>query len=144
MALRNGAVQSRRQPRPAAAEFASHIVHAYVQSYVDMKYSGDVTQAALDLAQIGRAQDGVGPLRRRTVRTAAGATQVWKAQRRTKRFWHNTLVDIGSFGSQIKRATRDAAVQQGADEVAAALRRARATSSLPKRTTVPAYRPAQA
>jgi len=109
-------------PGLTPADFASHVVHAYVQSYVDMHYSGDVTQAALDLSQLGPLDAALDQLADAlAARLPRAATQIWKAQRKTKRFWHNTLADIGSFAAEIKRATRDAAIRAAADQVVAAL-----------------------
>ncbi len=51
------------QPTLATADFAAHIVEAYVQSYITRGYTGGVTQAALDLAYLpgtGRAGRSVG------------------------------------------------------------------------------------
>jgi hypothetical protein len=109
-------------PSLPTADLASHIVHAYVQSYVDMRYSGDVTHAALDLSQLGPLDSALDQLADAlSARLPRAAAQIWKAQRKSKRFWHNTLADIGSFGAEIKRATRDAAIRTAGDQVVAAL-----------------------
>jgi hypothetical protein len=109
-------------PGLPTADFASHIVHAYVQSYIDMQYSGDVTQAALDLSQLGPLDLALDQLADAlSARLPRAATQIWKAQRKTKRFWHNTLADIGGFGTEIKQSTRDAAIRKAADQVVATL-----------------------
>ncbi len=119
------AVLSRLAADPAlsAVDFAAHIVHAYVQSYIDRGYSGDVTQAALDLSQLESLNTALDQLADAlSARLPRAAAQIWKAHRKTKRFWHNTLADIGSFAAEIKRTTRDAATRQAADQVTAALR----------------------
>ncbi len=109
-------------PGLATADLASHIVHAYVQSYVDMGYSGDVTQAALDLAQIGALNTALDHLADALrARLPRASSQVWKAHAKSKRFWHNTLADIGSFSSQMKKATRTEPIKVAATEVTAAL-----------------------
>jgi Clostripain family len=109
-------------PSLPAADLAGHIVQAYVQSYRDMNYSGDVTQAALDLAQVGTLNTALDHLADVLYgRLPRAGQQIWKAQKRTKRFWHNTLADVGSFGSEMKRVTRDKATKSAADEVVAAL-----------------------
>ena len=109
-------------PGLATPDLASHIVHAYVQSYIDMAYSGDVTQAALDLAQMGVLDTALDHFAEAVRARMPGANpQVWKAHAKAKRFWHNTLADIGSFGSQMKRVTRNQPIKAAADEVAAAL-----------------------
>jgi hypothetical protein len=109
-------------PGLATADLASHIVHAYVQSYVDMGYSGDVTQAALDLAQIGALNTALDHLADALrARLPRASSQIWKAHAKSKRFWHNTLADIGSFSSQMKKATRTEPIKVAATEVTAAL-----------------------
>lgn len=109
-------------PNLPTADFASHIVHAYVQSYKDMSYTGDVTQAAFDLAQIAPLNAALDHLADKLLaRLPRASTQIWKAQRKSKRFWHNTLADIGSFGAEMKRATRDQATRQAVDKVSTAL-----------------------
>lgn len=109
-------------PAISTADFASHIVHAYVKSYIDMHYTGDVTQSAFDLAQAAALTTSLDHLADALIaRLPAAANQIWKAQRRTKRFWHNTLADITNFGEEMKKATRNAAIRGAADEIRVAL-----------------------
>ncbi len=109
-------------PTLSTADFAAHIVHAYVESYVDMSYDGDVTQSAFDLAQMDTLTAPLDLLTDALIaRLPGAAAQIWKAQRKTKRFWHNTLTDITNFSAEIKKATRNPAIRQSADEVQAAL-----------------------
>ena len=109
-------------PGLSAADFACHIVQAYVQSYRDMGYSGDVTQAALDLGQISALNTALDHLADVLYdRLPKANQQIWKAQKRTKRFWHNTLADIGSLGSELKRGSRHKATKAAIAEVLAAL-----------------------
>jgi hypothetical protein len=110
-------------PGLKTAAFASHIVRAYCQSYIDMGNPNDVTQAALDLARMGDLNTALDHLAEELyVKLPRGANQIWTAQYKSKSFWHSTLFDIGSFSSQIKRATRTVPVKKAADEVAAALK----------------------
>ncbi len=110
-------------PDLPTADFAAHIVNAYIKSYVDQGYPGAVTQAALDLSQV---QAVVEPLDRLAdtliARLPRAKSQVWTAQRRSARFWHNTLWDIAHFSEELSRATRDRATRQAAQDVRAALR----------------------
>ncbi len=110
------------QPDLSTADFAAHIVFAYVQSYRDMRYPGAVTQAALDLAQMAtltapldRLADALIP------KLPRAAAQIWTAQRRSTRFWNNTLWDVANFCAELGKAMRDGAVRQAATEVRAAL-----------------------
>lgn len=107
---------------PTAA-LAAHIVDAYVRSYDDAGYAGDVTQAALDLSQLDAVAAALDRLADAVAaRLPRARTQLWSAQKAAKRFWQNTLADVGSLAAEIKRATRDAATRAAADEVVAALR----------------------
>jgi hypothetical protein len=54
-------------------------------------------------------------------RLPRASTQIWKAHAKSKRFWHNTLVDIGSFSSQMNRVTRNQPIKAAGMEVMAAL-----------------------
>lgn len=109
-------------PTLSSADFASHIVNAYVKSYLDMGYTGDITQAALNLAQMATLNAALDQLADALIgRLPRAASQIWRAQRKSKRFWHNTLADIGSLVIQIGKSTRVAATRRAADEVLAAL-----------------------
>lgn len=109
-------------PDMSTAELASAIVKTYVQSYKAMGYTGDVTQAALDLSQMTPLNSALDALSAALLaRMPAASTQIWKAQRKTKRFWHNTLADIGHFGKEMKRATRQRPIRVAADAVMDAL-----------------------
>jgi hypothetical protein len=109
-------------PDMPTADFASHIVRAYVQSYQDMGYAGDVTQSAFDLGQIAPLNSALDHLADAWIeRLPRAASQIWKAQRKSKRFWHNTLADIGSLGAEMKKTTRSTKTRQAIAEVAAAL-----------------------
>nr|NLI50747.1 hypothetical protein [Propionibacterium sp.] len=60
-------------------------------------------------------------LRLRTPPAGGPRTQLWTAQKAAKRFWQNTLADVGSLAAEIRRATRDAPTRAAADAVLAAL-----------------------
>ena len=109
-------------PNLTTADLASHIVHCYVQSYRDTGYTGDVTQAALDLSRIAAFNTALDHFADGLIAGMPhAATQIWKAQRKSKRFWHNTLADVGSLGNEMKKVTRNAATRQAIAEVLAAL-----------------------
>lgn len=109
-------------PDMSTAELASAIVKTYVQSYKAMGYNGDVTQAALDLSQMASLNSALDALSAALLaRMPTASTQIWKAQRKTKRFWHNTLADIGHFGKEMKRATRHKPIRAAANAVMDAL-----------------------
>lgn len=104
------------------AKLAAHIVQAYIKSYVDIGYDGPVTQAACDLSRIN---DVVKPLDNLAEALIAHmpdtANEVWKAQKNSARFWHNTLWDISHFCEELVKVTSDKSVRNAAQEVRAAL-----------------------
>lgn len=109
-------------PTLPTADLACQIVSAYVQSYKDACFTGDVTQAALDLAQLAPLNQALDQLSDALLtRLPRAGAQIWKAQRKSKRFWHNTLADIGCFSVELKKASRDQATRQAADAVCTAL-----------------------
>lgn len=104
------------------AKLAEHIVHEYIKSYVDIGYDGPVTQAACDLSKV---RDVVDPLDKLADALIAHmpdtANEVWKAQKNSARFWHNTLWDISHFCEELTKGTSDNSVRQAAQDVNAAL-----------------------
>lgn len=109
-------------PEIATAEFARHIVTDYIDFYAERGYPGDVTQAALDLSRISDLTTAVDALagRLRTVMPAVYA-DVWQAQRRSARFWHNTLWDLGQFCEQLGAKTADSELVSASHAVVEAL-----------------------
>lgn len=109
-------------PGLSTPDLAAHIVSAYVRSYSDRAYAGDVTQAALDLSRLDGISTALGHLADAlSARLPRARTQIWSAQKQAKRFWQNTLADVGSFAAEVKRATQDAPTRAAADEVMEAL-----------------------
>jgi hypothetical protein len=108
-------------PDLATPDLAAHIVDAYIKSYVGRHYSGPVTQAALDLS---RVRDLVEPLDELAgsliARMPDVAAEVWRAQRKSARFWHNTLWDVSHFCEELEE-TADDGVRRAAHDVRAAL-----------------------
>ena len=109
-------------PRLGTAELASKIVRAYIQSYARRRYSGDVTQSALDPSRIQQLTQPLDDLAGELSRSmAAVAGEVWAAQRKSVRFYHSTLWDIGDFCSELARMTSHAGVRSAAQRVVQAL-----------------------
>jgi len=109
-------------PAVATADFAASIVSDYVAWYRERGHAGGVTQTALDLAALDAL---TGPLdgfadRLATVMPAVYA-DVWKAQRGSTRFCHNTLWDLGDFCSQLAERTAETELETAARAVVAAL-----------------------
>lgn len=110
-------------PALAPADLASHIVTAYIKSYVDMKYSGPVTQSAFDLSKIDMVADPLDKLANALIaHMPKAAREIWSAQRNSARFWHNTLWDIGHFCEELDKQTANKAVRNAARSVASALK----------------------
>jgi len=110
-------------PDLPTADLAAHIVSCYATSYADAGYAGDVTQAALDLTRLDAVAAALDHLAAALAsRLPVAHTEIWAAHRQTKRFWQNTLADVGSLAAEVGRATQDAATLAAADEVLAALR----------------------
>ncbi len=109
-------------PTMATADFARHIVSDYVAWYQENGHTGGVTQAAIDLAGLDLL---TGPLDLFADRLAAvmpdAYADVWKAQRGSTRFSHNTLWDLGDFCSQFADRTADPELSSAAKAVVAAL-----------------------
>lgn len=109
-------------PDISTADLATEIVHAYIQSYLDRNYTGDITQAAMDLSQIGVLSAAIDQFADALLARMPGAVNtMWKAQRKSKRFWHNTLADVGSFVDETRLATRNRSIRDAANAVTAAL-----------------------
>jgi hypothetical protein len=91
-------------PTLATADFASHIVAAYIESYMDMKYKGSVTQSASDLSKISMVTEPLDKLANALIaHMPKAAREIWGAQRNSARFWHNTLWDISHFCEELDR-----------------------------------------
>jgi hypothetical protein len=110
------------RPAMTAAELARTIVHRYVESYADD--GEDVTQSAIDL---GKLDDLVGAVDR-LARTLLGALPdeglelaLYRAWRRTLRFFDDLYCDLHHFAANLARATSRADVRQAAVEVQRAI-----------------------
>jgi hypothetical protein len=109
-------------PEMEARDLARHVVEDYVASYVDRDYRGDVTQCALDLA---RVEELAVPLDELAGVLVAGmpsaAEDIWRSQRLSTRFAHNTLWDIADFCEQIEANSDGEPIKEAASSVRAAL-----------------------
>lgn len=109
-------------PEMPTTGLAAHIVTHYIQSYLDLGYEGDVTQAALDLARIdllaGPLDNLAEALRQRLPDIAF---HIWNAQRQSMRFLDNTLWDIGHFCEALEAEVGIPEVAQAAASVRLAL-----------------------
>jgi hypothetical protein len=109
-------------PMLAPADLASHIVAAYVKSYVDMKYEGPVTQSTFDLSKMSMVTEPLDKLANALIAHMPKAEkEIWGAQRKSARFWHNTLWDIAHFCEELEKQTANKAVRDAAKNVRTAL-----------------------
>lgn len=109
-------------PDVSTDQLAAHIVESYIQSYVDRGHAGPVTQAACDLSKVGQVVEPLNALADALIAHMPGAAQeLWKAQRNSARFWHNTLWDITHFCQELEKLTSDDAVREAARSVRDAL-----------------------
>jgi hypothetical protein len=109
-------------PGMQAAELARYIVSDYVGWYREADSSEDITQSAIDLAQLDTL---TGPLdtfaESLTTDMLNSYPDIWRAQRKAAQFWHNTLWDLGHFCEILKDTASGAEVRQAAQAVRAAL-----------------------
>ncbi len=105
-------------PGIAAGDFAAGIVADYTAWYGVHNADAIVTQAALDLGKLSLL---TGPLDELAGFLSAGMAEsyrdIWQAQRKAARFWHNTLWDIGHFCRELVQATRLAGIGDAAGAV---------------------------
>ncbi len=110
------------RPGLPTADLAARIVHDYIASYVSVASRDPVTQCALDLARVHDASDVLDRLADALVAQMPGvATEIWTAQRKSARFYHNTLWDINHFCEELGNSTSAGTVRQATQDVRAAL-----------------------
>ncbi len=105
-------------PETEARELAIAIVEDYIASYAARKFDGDVTQTAIDLSRIdGPLSELNGLAELLLADMPKHRSAVWNAQRRSTRFWNNTLWDVGHFCKELGNACADPKVIAAADAV---------------------------
>jgi hypothetical protein len=110
-------------PHLPTAELASHIVQAYVTSYKDRNYRGAVTQAAVDLSKLKLLNGPLDRLADCLIKAMPKAARdIWNAQKKSARFWHNTLWDISQFCEELEKESASKDVRNAAQEVRMALK----------------------
>jgi hypothetical protein len=112
------------RPKLPTSELAKHIVNTYIQSYVDRDYQGRITQSALDLSKLDTLtlpMDGLADALIARMPQVQG--KIWEAQRRSARFWHNTLWDLNHFCLELESLTARTPTRRAAEAVRKALRK---------------------
>lgn len=105
-------------PQISTAELATHIVDDYIRSYVQRGFVGDVTQTAIDASRIADLASVVSEFSECLhTRMDSVYNDIWKAQRESTRFWHNTLWDIGHFAKEFMNLSSDVDVVSQANAV---------------------------
>lgn len=106
-------------PAMATADLASGIVADYIGWYREGEI---VTQTAMDLSRLptmtGPLDEFAGQL---TIVMQDVYKDIWKAQRKATRFWHNTLWDLGHFCREFGQTSQVAGLGEAASSVWAAL-----------------------
>jgi len=111
------------RPMMSPDDLAGVVVNEYVQSYADSSFQGNITQAAVNparLDRLGKAIDALAASLMAGLPSAADA--IWRAQRKSTRFWNGTLWDIAGFCSQLAATTADPELRVAAQAVEDALR----------------------
>lgn len=110
------------RPDQTADELAAHVVGSYLRFYTDRNHEGSITQAAYDLARVDEVAGPVDALADALVAHMPGAAmEIWKSQRGSARFWHNTLWDLSHFCQELERETSGPEVRAAARGVLDAL-----------------------
>jgi Clostripain family len=105
-------------PHAPTKELAAGIVTDYIQSYLDVGFTGDVTQAALETGRITRVSSTMAELARRlTAHMPNAADEIWRAQRRSTHFCQATLWDIREFCDQLASSSASLNVREAAAAV---------------------------
>jgi hypothetical protein len=111
------------RPQQPTDGLASSIVAAYVQSCRIGNAPAPSTLSALNLARIGQLTRTLGQLAGAlTYSMPNAATEIFAAQKASKRFQHDTLWDISDFCLKLEQATASRAVRTAARQVRSALR----------------------
>lgn len=109
-------------PDMLSGELASHIVEAYIQSYLDIGELRPVTQTAFDLSQVQRLAEPLNTLAELLADDMGRYINViWQALRRTAAFHKETLVDVGQLCDEIEARTDDAELSRACQSLRAAL-----------------------
>lgn len=107
-----------QNPSQNTSELAASIVNAYVQSYVNAGYNGDVTQSALNVGRVQALTDSLDALSAVLIRDISSVrVDMWTAQRQSVRFYYNTLWDIGDFCTKLAGLTTIRDVRSAAERV---------------------------
>lgn len=93
-------------PTMTTADLAAQIVDLYLKSY--QGYSGDVTQAALDVEKVMvlvKPMDRLATILKEHM--SESQMLIWKAQRKSAAFWHFTLWDITHFLKELAKQVKE-------------------------------------
>lgn len=105
------------KPDISAENLSKDIVDAYINSYKNANQTG-VTQSAFDLSKMMDVAKSLNALGDALINHMPDATdEIWKAQRRSMKFFSNTLWDINHFSEELSKVTSDNAVKMAAQDV---------------------------
>jgi hypothetical protein len=104
-------------PGISAESLSKAIVDAYINSYKSANQTG-VTQSAFDLSKTRDAAKSLNALGEALMNHMPDANEeIWKAQRRSTKFFYNTLWDINHFSLELSKLTKDDAIRAAAQDV---------------------------
>lgn len=110
------------EPIMPTATFAEQIVTAYVNWYVERHYSDPITQSAMNLSAMMDLTMVLDRMANALIaHMPVAVVEIWQAQRRSARFWHNTLWDVAHFCEELASTSQDQRVRQAAQAVLPAL-----------------------
>jgi len=102
-------------PEMSGSALGETIVNAYIASYdKGAPFSPSVTQAAVDLTKLGDITQAVDDLASQLlsrVKDNQTQTDIYRAWRRTTRFFENFYIDLYQFADNLGEMTEDSAIQ---------------------------------
>lgn len=105
------------KPDISAEKLSTGIVAAYIDSYKNANQTG-VTQSAFDLSKVTDIAKSLDALGEALINHMPDAIdEIWKAQRRSMKFFYNTLWDINHFSKELSKVTSDNAIKMATQDV---------------------------
>jgi hypothetical protein len=112
------------QPDIQPESLATEIVSDYIKSYENS--SETVTQSAFDLSRMDEVVKPLDQLAASIIQALPQASNdLWQAQRKTARFYSNTLWDLAQFCGELGTATSEGSIRQAAAAARKSLEAAR-------------------
>jgi hypothetical protein len=105
------------KPDISAENLSKVIVDAYIDYYKNTNQTG-VTQSAFNLSKVVDAAKSLNAMGEALINHMPDAgDEIWKAQRRSMKFFYNTLWDINHFSTELFKVTSDNTVKMATQDV---------------------------